>query len=521
MSPESTTQVMNPLVEPPLAHQPSVHRIESEEPKLKKIRLSGSFNADGRSGMKNSATSLSKEGIATSSGPVSNGSKDAPLCADGSDEANASTQGPGGAAVSPTGVSRPDDDSSRPSIQSEPPGDDRGPNPPSSRLPPTKLNHFVDLEKKYHTELTYMLREFEKLERQLLGARKTEESAGSRERREKLHSFIIHLQDTIQQIEAGVQEESSAEPATAQQTGEDGSKQDDIVPKLEEHILTNLLPVKVRLKKQLDAQQGARHNPAGMPHSGWNTRPDRGEKGTFVVAAEKKRIEAEQAYIEPRAPAKPVEPDQTQFGKPIEEGGSSLTKKLHGETLGKKDNTKKEPPATPTEKKRYYGGMALGSDQIQSSVTAASSVHKLMVRDPELIMKAKLADQKKEKEDILVPQKKEKETPNEEAKAQGILRKFEVEPYPDVEDMERRRRRRRRRRKRQQKQEKCRLLNFSEAPKIREKKSRQMKKQRGPRQVEYICALCNEVYSSTCECNPWWALTHHECPKCHKKQVSV
>ena len=48
-----------------------------------------------------------------------------------------------------------------------------------------------------------MLREFEKLERQLLGARKTEESAASRERREKLHSFILHLSETIQQIEKG------------------------------------------------------------------------------------------------------------------------------------------------------------------------------------------------------------------------------------------------------------------------------------------------------------------------------
>jgi hypothetical protein len=39
--------------------------------------------------------------------------------------------------------------------------------------------------------------------------------------------------------------------------------------------------------------------------------------------------------------------------------------------------------------------------------------------------------------------------------------------------------------------------------------------------VEYICALCSEAYSSTCDYNPWWALASHECPKCRKSQVSI
>jgi hypothetical protein len=43
----------------------------------------------------------------------------------------------------------------------------------------------------------------------------------------------------------------------------------------------------------------------------------------------------------------------------------------------------------------------------------------------------------------------------------------------------------------------------------------------GPRTVEYVCAVCNEGYVSTCEMNPWWALINHECPKCGKNQVSV
>ena len=462
-----------------------------------------------------------------------------------------------------------------------------------------------------------MLREFEKLERQLLGARKTEESAGSRERREKLHSFILHLQDTIQQIDAGVEQEaSSSSTATSQPSSQpqhpssssttagststdDGSsspKQEDIVPKLEEHILTNLLPVKVRLKKQLDAQQGARHNPAGMPHSsGWTHRPPdssvansstastTGEPPcTFAAAAaEKRRRQAEQqqaataaAYIEPQAPAPPVEPHQTQFGKPIEKGGSSLTKKLHGPTLGKKNATSQGAANDPDEDasssqpeppKRYYGGMALGSQQMQSSVTAASSVHKSMVRDTELVIKAtnknlglptasqnknSAMDQEKAATTTApsvvaqLPSKTEHEKPHEDQNT--IVQKFQVEPYADMEDLERRRRRRRRRRKRQQRHEKNLFLLHSAAAanggadalqtasgaaaaavattKLLlhhrvEKKSRQVKKQRGPRQVEYMCALCNEVYSSTCECNPWWALTQQECPKCHKTQV--
>ena len=56
------------------------------------------------------------------------------------------------------------------------------------------------------------------------------------------------------------------------------------------------------------------------------------------------------------------------------------------------------------------------------------------------------------------------------------------------------------------------------APK-RKKTTLKVSKKRGPRTVEYMCALCNEVYSSTCDYNPWWALQQHECPKCHKTQV--
>jgi hypothetical protein len=428
------------------------------------------------------------------------------------------------------------------------------------------IKHFVHLKERYHNELTYMSLEFEKLEQQLLGARKTEESAGSRERREKLHSFIIHLTDTLQQIEAGVQQEASSGSvastgaATVTESIDDGSKHsqdhEDVVHKLEEHIIANLLPVKVRLKKQLEAQQGAKHNPAGMPHtSGWNHRSDTGEKGMFAAAAEKKRIHGAGRLflLEPTAPAQPVEPHQPRFGKPLDTGGSCVTKKLHRQMLGIKNegtNDEIKPLSVEASEQsgptRYYAGMALGSDHMKSSVTAASSVHKLLVWDTKVILKASLrpCDPKPEtKQEVVVasqpplpppppppPKVTEKAKPLVE-QMQDILQKFEVEPYPDIEDMERRRRRRRQRqrqrqrqrrrrcRKRQLRQDKESQITKAEALMVQEKKFRQVKKYRGPRQVEYICALCNELYNSTCDGNPWWALTQHELPKCHKTQV--
>jgi hypothetical protein len=42
-----------------------------------------------------------------------------------------------------------------------------------------------------------------------------------------------------------------------------------------------------------------------------------------------------------------------------------------------------------------------------------------------------------------------------------------------------------------------------------------------PRDVHYLCGLCNESYVGTTACNPWWSLTRQECPLCHRQQVSV
>ena len=191
-----------------------------------------------------------------------------------------------------------------------------------------------------------MLREFEKLERQLLGARKTEESAASRERREKLHSFILHLSETIQQIEKGCELEAAGQstlPATKQNSTSNAQdaalanpsqdkEEEENVQKLEEHILANLLPVKVRLKKQLAAQQGAKHNPATMPHRGGHSLAAAKPAGSTFADSARRQQEAAKAAAAAAAqqevtPAAPVAPDQTQFGKPLVKG-SRLTKKL-------------------------------------------------------------------------------------------------------------------------------------------------------------------------------------------------
>ena len=78
-------------------------------------------------------------------------------------------------------------------------------------------------------------------------------------------------------------------------------EQEETVQKLEEHILANLLPVKVRLTKQLAAQQGATRNPAGMPTSARGPRPSAaaisGGKGTFAAAAEERRKREEAARL--------------------------------------------------------------------------------------------------------------------------------------------------------------------------------------------------------------------------------
>ena len=500
--------------------------------------------------------------------------------------------------------------------------------------PPLKALKMSHLRTKYTSELEYMLREFRKLERQLLGAKgatQIEESAGSRERREKLHSFIIHLEDTIRQIELGCKLEAegkstvsvgvagpdqqgntaassdAAAQAQAKRNRADSSalsnltqekEEEENVQKLEEHILANLLPVKVRLKKQLAAQQGATKNPAGMPAmrrgSLLPAESDRG-KGTFAAAAEQRRREAEALAAQQHVPAEPVHPDNTHFGKPLGRRGSSLTQKLHGQTLGSKgrphghgvglSKPATEEPVDGTSRNIIYAGVAPGSKQVASGVAVASSVHKMVTDTPHLQNTA--ADSSRthaaKSEPVakaataVTPQKTTEASIGTTATKLHASQKVKVLQYPKtaaskpaprpanhnikalhgipeivpsvttkaikqklddptLTDDERKKLRRKlkkklllRRAKRREfeRQRQAALQHSAQvAPKagVGRKKSMGGKvngKKRGPRTVEYICALCSEAYSSVCDYNPWWALAQHECPKCRKNQVSL
>jgi len=465
-----------------------------------------------------------------------------------------------------------------------------------SAPPPHKATHFRHLRQKYLGQLEYMLREFQKLEKQLRGAAASAESAGSRERREKLHSFIQHLEETVQQIVTGVGLEEAGQPTYSPPVAEQQQQQDtalhtsslsrekeqeENVQRLEEHILANLLPVQVRLKKQLAAQQGAKHNPAGMPavrggslqapsssSASYNyLQPQQQGKATFLKAAP------------PPPSEQPLPLPPTQFGKPLEGGGSSLTQKLHGEMLGchsrsqgagvgqpekdertTTDNLVKASTAVDGKKdtapKILYGGMALGSQQIQSSLSAANSVHKVVIRNPDLlIMQSEAHAAMNDKSCGLTPTSVDTAMflQDLDLKPKGVdpcplaspssslphdsSGYYDLEVEDDMglsqsakaailsyEERRKLRKKRHRRKKRlRQQQQAAAAAAAARQPKQRGSggtiQSSSGAQHRGPRNVEYMCALCNEIYNSTCDVNPWWALAQHECPKCCKAQI--
>jgi hypothetical protein len=503
-----------------------------------------------------------------------------------------------------------------------------GPNAPAAAAGapavPLKSTTMAHLKTKYTGELEYMLREFRKLERQLLGAKgaaQLEESAGSRERREKLHSFILHLEDTVRQIELGCKLEAEGKSTVAignvgpvggdtlanpsaqvPTTSKDDVKkqmvessaltnltkekeEEENVQKLEEHILANLLPVKVRLKKQLAAQQGASRNPAGMPaqrRGMLQPTAAAGGEGTFAAAAEQRRKQAEAARLalqqQQQSAVRRVS-DSTQFGKPLGGGGSFLTQKLHGATLGSSQRThghgvgsSTTPPEsvanTVEERKILYAGMVPGSIQHQSGIETASGAHEMFNEDPNLLQiqaeeklagteqpsnasvaSAPVAVRSVEPEPCAAIPKQAPKAATPPARTQqpipmpvtssGPTKKAKKPSDNAKLTEEERRKLRRRRRKRKlrriakrrerDRQRQIALHQQAQAAQGSSKVAGGRKKaaagkgqgkKKGPRSVEYICALCSEAYSSTCDYNPWWALAQHECPKCRKSQVS-
>lgn len=470
---------------------------------------------------------------------------------------------------------------------------------PATEMAPFKATTMEHLGAKYLGELQYMLVEFRKLERQLLGAKgaaQIEESAGSRERREKLHSFILHLEDTIRQIEEGCRLEADGKSplgvtdpessqiahssALANMTKE--KEVEESVQKLEEHILANLLPVKVRLKKQLAAQQGATRNPVGMPaprRGSLTATVAPGGKGTFAAAAEHRRKQAEAARFaaqhQQEQKSRHVS-DPTQFGTPLK-GGSSLTRNLHGTTLGSKQRTYGHGVGAPAEtehenpnKRILYGGMVPESTQHKSGVAAATGVHDMVIENPSLIpevppqydhisennTKNAVSASLPVNQDVALskplpvvkPVATLKVAPLSKAQPGTFVSSTPDEAKKELEAVEKtviseeeRRKIRKKRRKRKvlrlakrRERERQRQLAVSQqahathlslkVPAGARKKASLGKGQgrkKGPRAVEYICAQCNDPYNSTCDYNPWWALAQQECPKCRKIQVRI
>jgi hypothetical protein len=467
----------------------------------------------------------------------------------------------------------------------------------ATKMDPLKATTMDHLGTKYLGELQYMLIEFRKLERQLLGAKgaaQIEESAGSRERREKLHSFILHLEDTIRQIEEGCKLEAEGKSfvdvanSQSSQIAESSAltnmtkekEAEDSVQKLEEHILANLLPVKVRLKKQLAAQQGATRNPVGMPvprRGSLTAAAAPGGKGTFAAAAELRRKQAEAARLEAQEQEQNTRhvSDPTQFGSQLKGGGSSLTRNLHGTTLGSKQRTyghgvgaPEKPEDEVPNNRILYAGMVPGSTQHKSGVAAATGVHDMVIENPSLIPEVAQHYEQISETTILsgvsvplatiqevapvkpVPEVKlgpiPKVAPPPTAQPGTVVITAPYQPKKENETVDKTKLSEEERRKLRKKRRKRKLLRIAK----RRERDRQRQvalnqqahathsslkvpggarkktvlgkgqgRKKGPRAVEYICAQCNDPYNSTCDYNPWWALAQQECPKCRKVQV--
>ena len=487
--------------------------------------------------------------------------------------------------------------------------------------PPLKSTKMVHLRKKYMSQLEYMHREFKKLEKQLLGAKSSSksitESAGSKERREKLHSFIVHLEETMSQIQVGCDLEqegkctlgiaitssggsmianttkstSDINSSTGSQSSDlavasavnneakkefarssaltkmtKGKEEEENVQKLEEHILANLLPVKERLTKQLAAQQGAVRNPAGMPtRRGLQPPNSTAQPKQISTGNGTSGISSTMGSQGSGQVAGPTA--HSQYGQPLKGGGSSLTQKLHGKTLGAQQKGGEQLISNPANqgnavriqdgktsivstspRKVVYAGMTPGSNQVRSGVSAASGVHEMIIENARhmiekradnateaaipppppplsklpsvaarpVVVKSSVGASSVAKIPVVVPNSATvRPIPTVSAVVTGKLptQRSAATVEPSVEQQ------RQKKVTTDQQQQIQRKQVSTTVHRVKPVARNSNTQRKGPRCVEYICALCNETYKSTCESNPWWALANHECPKCGKTQI--
>lgn len=210
------------------------------------------------------------------------------------------------------------------------------------------------LYQEYGSELANMVAAFDKLERELRvipGSEKTKDQIKDAEQRHtKLLTFIKHLRRAQDQLLSG------AAP---------GQNEEHEAALLEKALSEKLMPVYQRLKKQKGDSKGAKTNPKGAPvnHPVFNN--------AFKAANNDPPISVVKAG--PLAPSI--------FGAPLK-GGSFLTQKLHGSTLGSDarrygdgvgmttpihDNTTTKPQQHTIAKRQrqiLHGGMTPGSETV-------------------------------------------------------------------------------------------------------------------------------------------------------------
>ncbi|GMH49843.1 hypothetical protein TrRE_jg10597 [Triparma retinervis] len=211
------------------------------------------------------------------------------------------------------------------------------------------------LYQQYGSQLASMVSAFDELEMELRiipsSDKSSEEIATAEKRHTKLVTFIKHLKKAQEKLLNG--------PSTANEVEE--AKQ------LEVSVRDRLLPVYMRLKKQKGDSQGAKTNPKGAPVN----------HPLFKMANGGPPI----TMVKTRPPPAP-----TMFGAPLK-GGSFLTQKLHGSTLGSSarrygygvgsttpihDNTSTKLPQQSSQKEVqqrqqrqiFRGGMAPGSETV-------------------------------------------------------------------------------------------------------------------------------------------------------------
>mmetsp|Transcript_23482 Transcript_23482/g.48876 ORF Transcript_23482/g.48876 Transcript_23482/m.48876 type:complete len:788 (+) Transcript_23482:160-2523(+) len=407
------------------------------------------------------------------------------------------------------------------------------------------------LYQEYGSELANMVAAFDKLERELRvipGSEKTKDQIKDAEQRHtKLLTFIKHLRRAQDQLLSG------AAP---------GQNEEHEAALLEKALSEKLMPVYERLKKQKGDSKGAKTNPKGAPvnHPVFNN--------AFKVANNGPPI----SVVKAGPPAPSI------FGAPLK-GGSFLTQKLHGSTLGSDarrygdgvgtntpvlDNTTtKTQQHAKRQRHVLHGGMTPGSETVMMPPPFIAGLSDRRATASPTRSTLKTAGEAAAAASRVVVSERKINTANVNNlghSGQGSSGsdardgKNESAPVASFSDLAPRGRHSMNRLTKESygnsgstshesfsttiEQELLRghlpqqVLNLGEKefplhpPKAVKKPRKKRRKESPPviihnqvNDVEYLCAECDELYTTTTTANPWWVVVREECPKCHKLQI--